>query len=301
MKIKLILLINFLITNAALGFHPPLLKTTLNIVDGDSLKSDSGIRGPNYKAQVIDLQELANSYVNASYIHYGDSIKGRPLSAILFTPKDVSLTRISIVTGATHGNEYLNIVDRLPRAILAAKENNLEKYLARGGSVLFVPILNPDGYESRSRSNSRWADLNRDWPNPANNYQEFKQPESKALAKWIDTFIQNKKIKMDIAVDYHCCVKGTLLLPWGYKKGEHMGTLDTARSQNVQQMFKDSFQQYGGIGTPPDILYSATGTSLDYWFDKYGAISFTYEGSRNIEVNKLEEHVKWWNKIFKSL
>jgi predicted deacylase len=301
MKIKIIILTTFLLSNFAFAFHPPLLKENLNIVDGNSLKSDSGIRGPNYKAQVLDLQELAKKYVNAKYVHYGDSIKNRPLSAILFTPKDVALTSISIVTGATHGNEYLNIVDRLPRAILADKDNSLERYLGRGGAVLFVPILNPDGYESRSRHNSRWADLNRDWPNPANNYQDFKQPESKALAKWIDSFIENNKIKMDIAVDYHCCVQGTLLLPWGYKKGEHMGTLDAAKSLSIQQMFKTSFKEYGDIGTPPDILYSAVGTTLDYWFDKYGAVSFTYEGRRSIEVDKLDEHVNWWNKIFASL
>ena len=294
---KLLITVSMLFSLSALAFHPP-LKFNASIVDGDSLKSDSGIFGPDFVDQVKDMQDLATIHVNAQYIHYGDTSKKRPLSAILFTPKDQDPTRFSIITGAIHGNEYLNIVDRLPRALLNSKKKSFENYLAKGGAVLFVPIVNPDGYEKRKRGNSKWADLNRDWPNPANNHREFKQTESKDLAVWIDDYINNNKLKVDIAVDYHCCVNGTLLLPWGFKKGEHMGTMDAGRSKMVEKMFQNSFKTVGGIGTPPDILYSAVGTTLDYWYDKYNAISFTYEGRRNTEQKLLSNHVNWWNQIF---
>lgn len=289
-----------LISFSAFSFHPPLLVDT-NIVDGKSLKGDSGIYGPKFEVQVQDLKDLASLHSNAKYIHYGDTLKKRPLSAILFTPKDQDPTRFAIITGAIHGNEYLNIVDRLPKALLNSKKKSFENYLEKGGAVLFVPIVNPDGYEKRRRGNNKWADLNRDWPNPANNHRDFKQPESKNLAVWIDDYINNNKLKVDIAVDYHCCVDGTLLLPWGFKKGEHMGTMDAGRSKKIENMFRSSFNEVGGIGTPPDILYSAVGTTLDYWYDKYNAISFTYEGRSREEKQLLPNHVNWWNQIFDHL
>lgn len=80
-----------------------------------------------------------------------------------------------------------------------------------------------------------------------------------------------------------------------------MSDSDQKRSAFFQDAFKSSFQKPGNIGTPPDILYSAVGTTLDYWYDKFSAVSFTYEGSRSIEKNLLDGHVMWWEKSFDSL
>lgn len=289
-----------LLSFSAYAFHPP-HKGHLNIVDGDSLKSDSGIRGPKFSEQVTLLKTTAAKYENARYIHYGDSINKKPLSGILFTPKNQIPKKLTIITGAIHGNEYLNIVDRLPEALLTSPKKSMEKYLASGGVVFFVPIVNPDGYDRRRRGNSRWVDVNRDWPNPADNKPRLKQPESAALAKWIDDYVLNNGLKVDMAVDYHCCVRGTLLLPWGYKKGEHMSASNAARSKKMENFFKQSFKTVGDIGTPPDILYSAIGTTLDYWHEKYDAISFTYEGRRNAEQKLLPNHVNWWNLMLDQL
>lgn len=296
LKYLLLLVLSF----STYAYHPP-HKSHLNIVDGDSLKSDSGIRGPKFSEQVDIMKTTANKFENAKYIQYGASLKNKPLSALLFTPKSGSPKKLSIITGAIHGNEYLNIVDRLPEALLASPKKSMQKYLANGGAVLFVPIVNPDGYDRRRRGNSRWVDVNRDWPNPADNKPRLKQPESSELAKWIDDYVLNNGLKVDIAVDYHCCVNGTLLLPWGYKKGEHMSTMNAARSKKMENFFINSFKSYGNIGTPPDILYSAVGTTLDYWHEKYDAISFTYEGRRNSEQKYLPNHVMWWNLMFENL
>ena len=43
------------------------------------------------------------------------------------------------------------------------------------------------------------------------------------------------------------------------------------------------------------------GVDSYYWHDQYVAISFTYEGRRNTEVNYLDNHDDWWNKIFDKL
>lgn len=286
---KNLLLILFLLPTA-FAFHPPHLENA-NIVDGNSMKGDSGIRGIPYAEQIATMKKLAQDFPQTyEYIEYGKSNRGRPLAGLL-TKNSVN-DRLALITGAIHGNEYLNIVDRLPNTILN------KNFKAWGGRVLFIPIVNPDGYDSRSRRNSRWSDLNRDWPNPANNYRPFKQNESKAMAEYIDELVTEKNLKMDIAVDYHCCVDAMLLLPWGYKRGAYMSSDDQQKSNDVQRLFKGAIVGHGRIGTPPDILYSAVGTTLDYWHDKYGAITFTYEGRHKTESQYLNEHIKWWDDIF---
>ncbi len=277
------------------------MRTTLNLVDGPEFFGDSAIYGPEYKEQVKLMQQLAENNKGVNYIHYGDSIKGRPLSGLLFLKNARTVTQLVVITGATHGNEYLNIVDRLPQALMSSKNQSLKNFLQRGGAVFFVPILNPDGYDARRRSNMNGVDLNRDWPNPANGRRPHREIENIKLAEWVDKFIEKTQASLSIAVDYHCCVSGALLLPWGYKRGEYMNDADATRSEHFQTLFKNSFPKHGKVGTPPDILYSATGTTLDYWYDKYAAVSFTYEGNYKIEKELLKYHVDWWEKSLDSL
>jgi hypothetical protein len=297
---KIVVLLSMLFTlSSAFAFHPP-LKFNSNIVDGKSLKRDSGIFGPRYTEQVKILKDIAAQNETATYIHYGDSVKNRPLSGVLFAG-DSNVKKLILVTGATHGNEYLNIVDRLAAALLKDEASELSKFVASGGAVMFIPVLNPDGYDARGRSNNNRADLNRDWPNPGNGRAGLKQPESKALAEWVDNYLTTTGAELSVAVDYHCCVRGMLLLPWGYKDNTYMTGNDLAKSIKLQNMFKKAFPINGGVGTPPDLLYSAVGITTDYWFDKYKAVSFTYEGRQNKEQKYLPNHVQWWSSILKSI
>ena len=296
-----LLLLSLLLSYNLSAFHPPLeINSNSDIVDGKSLKRDSGIRGPSWNEQIQIMHEFSNRYPEISeVISYGYTVQSRQLTALLLRkPAPFATTRFTLITGATHGNEYLNIVDRLSSALMSSPDQELMAYLNRGGSVLFVPIVNPDGYDRRTRSNGNRVDLNRDWPNPGNGYKENTQPETKALNKWLKNYI-TADIKMDIAMDYHCCVDGMLLLPWGWKKGLYMSSNARAKSQVIEKMMTKHFKKPGEIGTPPDTLYAATGTTLDFWHEKFKAISFTYEGRFRSEKKYLTNHVNWWNEIFK--
>ncbi len=295
---KLISLFLFL----SLQVHAHDLRVKNNLVDGFSRKrADSGIFGPKYVEQVKNMKRLATGHKGIHYINYGTSVKGKPLSGLLFIKNARSVQQLVIITGATHGNEYLNIVDRLPEALMKSENQALKKFLELGGSVFFVPILNPDGYDARRRANANGYDLNRDWPNPYTGNKPSTQPENIALSNWIEKYVEKTKANVSLVVDYHCCVRGALLLPWAYKKGEYMADADAQRSKEFQKIFKESFKKPGSVGTPPDILYSAVGTTLDYWYDKYTAISFTYEGRYRTEKDLLDSHVKWWERSFKKI
>lgn len=275
-----------------------------NFVDGPNIFSDSGIRGPKYSDQIEIMKQTAKMRPGiAKVVTYGKTIRGRDLTALLFQPLNGHITKFALVTGATHGNEYLNIADRLGDALLLSPNGTLDQYIASGGALLIVPILNPDGYESRSRGNARWADLNRDWPNSkSRSPAQFKQPETKALADWVDQYLtQHPTTKLNFAMDYHCCVDGMLLKPWGYQRGKYMPKSDVTRFDYFIDPMLRFFPKPGKVGTPPDLLYSAKGTTLDYWYDKYKAISLTFEGSRTIEKNNLQYHVMWWEEILNNI
>jgi hypothetical protein len=266
-------------------------------------KSSSGIKAPPYTDQISKMEEFARVHSDiAEVIHYGDSVGARKLMGLLIRKAKPSLTtRLTIVTGATHGNEYLNIADRLAEELINIKDSNLLKYLNNGGSFFIIPVMNPDGYAHWDRENSNGVDLNRDWPSEGNNYKDPTQVESWALLRFVEDYI-SKGRKLDLVVDYHCCVgRGVLLIPWGWKKSLYMSEEDRDRSKKFEVAMTSNFRSRIKIGTPPDILYSATGATLDYWYEKYNAVSLTYEGSYRREHRKLSSHVSWWNEMFSIL
>ncbi|MCF8059940.1 MAG: DUF2817 domain-containing protein [Bacteriovoracaceae bacterium] len=273
-------------------------------VDGPGIFSNSGIRGPKYRDQIKTMRAIARLRPEiVKTVEYGVSIKGNPLTALILESQNMPITKLALVTGATHGNEYLNIADRLTEALLDSEANVLENYLASGGALIVVPIVNPDGYERRRRGNARNADVNRDWPNSKNPQpSEFKQPESQALANLVNNYLSAHPFTgLNFALDYHCCVDGMLLKPWGYEKGKYMTQSESDRYDYFIDPMNKYFPKPGKVGTPPDLLYTADGTTLDYWYDKYGAVSLTYEGTQRRERNNLQYHVLWWEDILRNL
>jgi hypothetical protein len=250
------------------------------------------------------MKEVANKRPDiVTLVEYGKSIKGQTLTALILEPRNIPVTKFALVTGATHGNEYLNIADRLTEALLDSPSEVLLNYIASGGALLVVPIVNPDGYDRRRRGNSKRVDLNRDWPNTKSPQpSQFEQPETLALSQLVERYLNSHPFtQLNFALDYHCCVDGMLLKPWGYQKGVYMTQQESTRFKNFIDPMIKYFPKPGKVGTPPDLLYSADGTTLDYWYDKYGAVSLTYEGTRRRERDFLQFHVLWWEDILRNL
>ena len=202
-----------------------------------------------------------------------------------------------LMSGTTHGNEYLNIEDRLPSALLAKsrRAGNVSHFFEEGGAFVFIPILNPDGFESRNRENSHGVDLNRDWDVRAASFQGFKEIETRALADELDSLTQAPyHLKYSITVDYHCCI-GALLQPWGFTKDKLPDT-DEEKHAEVEQMAERLLKIDGG--TTADILgYMPLGTTKDFYYDRYHSIAFTYEGRYKVEKDYFNKHVEWWDKM----
>jgi len=274
------------------------LAGTLAFAATDSLEwSDSGIHGPKYSQILTQMAQLQSQYADiATVLDYGKSVQGKTLRMLLVMKNNsTSAARPAIImSGSTHGNEYLNLEDRLPELFLKKSKSNgpVAEYLDQGGVLVLIPILNPDGYDARQRENAHGVDLNRDWDVPPAGFKGFKEIETRALAQRLEALSTQYRLSFRLTVDYHCCV-GALLHPWAYKK-EKLPAADLAKHAAIGELANRHLGEIE-VGATGEVLgYFPMGTTKDYYYDRYGALSFTYEG-RYAEENKyLDKHLSWW-------
>lgn len=274
----------------------------LEFLRPESFKSDSGIHGPSYQKIVENLVDLEKIYPSfAETLQYGETIEKRPLVVIKIGNRNLQVTNAKAIYigGSIHGDEYLNIEDRLPEWFLkeAATRPALREYFDRGGFIYIVPILNPDGYEHRQRENLHDADLNRDYRVNAAGVGGFQEPETKALSDYLERDILRSGKSLQLAVDYHCCI-GALLYPWSFR-APSIPQEDLRRAQEIGNIARTELGTFLRVGTTPVILgYEARGTSKDYYYETFkGALGFTFEGRRNEENKHFDSHTRMWDQI----
>ncbi len=267
------------------------------------LHGDSGIQsGNSFEDITKDLRDLSAKHASMTeVIEYGTSTQGRKLTAIKIWDKSLTVASgkrpAILISEAIHGNEYLNISDRLPREFLEtqASGSSFGKFIAKGGVLYVVPIVNPDGYAARQRENARGQDLNRDFTIKAANNAAFTQPETKGIATFIAKEQEALGFTLEATMEYHCCIGG-LIHPWAYTETS-LPADAKARHVEVGKKVKSLFGY--GYGTVRDIVgYDAIGGSDDYYFETYGRRSFSFEGSQGNEAQNLPKHVELWGSIF---
>lgn len=261
-------------------------------------KSDSGIRGVSYEKLVDQMQDLVNKNPQmAERIDIGISAGGTQTHGVLLRNKNVPTKKLFLVTGATHGNEYLNIVDRLMVSFLDIKHPEFQEFFNRGGAFFVLPVFNPDGYSSRNRYNDNMIDLNRDYSNVITDIIRFRENETSNMKQWLEGFLDESEAKFALSMDYHCCYRGALLFPWGYTKSK-IPQVDRNKYNEVGEMMKKHFTDNPRYGAVSEIIwYLADGTSHDYYYANHGALAMTYEGRYSDEADLLPEHIKWWKDI----
>ncbi|MEN6372159.1 MAG: DUF2817 domain-containing protein [Armatimonadota bacterium] len=141
------------------------------------------------------IQKLAsNNSIAVSKI--GASALGRPIYAVTVTnpgkPESISTDRIRIVVlSGQHGDEplpayaMLDLLESFARHGKEISRKDLQNVV-----IIFIPVVNPDGFAAGTRVNSTGADINRDWI-------KCSQPETSAVTKLI------KEFKPHILIDQH--------------------------------------------------------------------------------------------------
>lgn len=260
------------------------------------------LAAPSYEQiqkEMRSLQTQSNGW--ASYSIYGKSVEGRELGMLrLANPERTTGKRPTvIITGVTHGDEYLGVEDLLPRWILEHKdEGGLQKWFANQGVIIFVPVVNPDGFEANTRENANGIDINRDFDVIPTGDKKFTQPESRMLAQQIEAQLHLDNAKLLMTMDYHCCAD-KILIPWSYTK-RPLSAAEIKRHQVIEKSMHSIFGSHFSIGnTSGSLGYTGQGTSKDYYYAKYNSIAFTFEG--NAHGESLGKHSRFWNEVLVTL
>ncbi|XP_045185140.2 zinc carboxypeptidase-like [Mercenaria mercenaria] len=249
------------------------------------------------------LSSMASSNPYRMQFTYLDglSYEGREIYQVkiagdMYNPKEAVW-----IEAGTHAREWiaissaLNLIEKLLSNSNEATEM-LSKY-----DWYIVPVHNPDGYlYTHASSNNRlWrknrqpcnmfytgTDLNRNWeanfggPGSSSScFSEtyrgttaFSAPETAALR---DAVLATPLVKAFFSVH---CYSEYMLVPYGYTSaypGRYDHLMDVA---NYMMMWLETIdERYYLTGTPPDILYEASGGAYDYFYTQDIPYSYTYE------------------------
>ena len=141
----------------------------------------------------------------------GQSKQGRPIYAVTLTHPGKTETicrdriRIIVMSGQ-HGDEPLPVHTTLEYLEACVKGSHAQ-FLGEI-TVVFIPVVNPDGFVAGTRSNNSGVDLNRDW-------QKCSQPETYAVTKFI------KEVRPQVLIDQHEWVKDDPYRPNCIETAEH--------------------------------------------------------------------------------
>ncbi|MFT7667932.1 MAG: carboxypeptidase T [Planctomycetota bacterium] len=259
--------------------------------------------GEEMRLAMVQLSVIYADVVSAPF-SIGTSIEGRKIWAI----------RISDTPSANDASEPLVWFDGLHHArepisgeaVLRFAEYLAQNYLSDaevrelvdGRNLLFIPIVNPDGYEfnhiltpsggglwrknmHQNADGSLGVDLNRnyDWEwgpqwdgsssvpghNDYRGEKPFSEPESAAL--------RNLALAMppDLSISCHS-YGGQCVLPWGY---DSVLTADDGLFRDFASAFSNPLGwTYGPVW---DSLYFANGTSVDFQYGTHGTLALAIE------------------------
>lgn len=197
--------------------------------------------------------------------------------------------------GSIHSNEQLGMeaaMDILRWLIEDYDSDELAKWSVDNRRTFIVPLVNPDGNIRDSRRNANDVDLNRNFPagwggpgSSARGPAPLSEPETQAVAAYLEEVVPH------YSNSFHT---GTLMLlhPWGnYTRDTNVTSPDhdmyTAICQAIQAEMDAAAGREVPCGQVFSTIYPASGTTVDYVYDRFGSVSWTFEVDN--------EQNLWWS------
>jgi len=272
---------------------------------GAGVGSMGGFRTLSEVLQKMD--ELATNYPTIVSPKYsiGTTVEGRPIWAMRVSDNpavDEAGEPVAWFDALHHAREPMSGESLLMFAEWLAANyptDPMVKRVVESRNVVFVPVVNPDGYayneqtnpsggglwrkNRRDNGNSFGVDLNRNydwewgtqWPggSSSNTFSDiyrgpspFSEPETRAVR---DATLSHPP---GMHVSSHCA-SNLWLFPWGYASG-FLSPLD-----DLLRHYATGFVEYSGwpVGTPWQVLSSANGTTIDWAHGVLGNMAYTPE------------------------
>lgn len=259
--------------------------------------SMAGIFAPAYpeiikkleKAQEMNSgrREIGLSNFDMKIFHIDDyTNEGESLYGYLIQGTQQKSSRLSLIVGGIHGNEYNALVSEFPVLFSSSSRLGLQKYIEVGGSVMIIPIFNVQGYKAHSRRNALMQDLNRSFIKPLKS--EVK--EVRRFSESFDFYMKENQLKLDWVIDYHCCARGGIYL-------------NDISEQDLESIYIFSDLTNSPVGTIqkilPDYYELPQGSFIEYLYKEYGATALAYEAAPYQESAAL--HTEALDSVFSHL
>ncbi len=206
----------------------------------------------------------------ANLVQYGVSAGGKPLLALRVSNhlNDRKPVPRIMLTAATHGDEIITteVLLNLMSLFLEGATTNprFAEYLDKL-EIVFIPVVNPDGFSEQDRYDNG-SDPNRSYPFPEN-----VNGEPTASINGIMNFV--KKFPITGSVDFHAYGR-LIMFPWGYTKEAPPVQTQKVFEDVTKKMATTNAYTYGQISR---VIYVAKGSSADFYFWKFNALSLGIE------------------------
>ncbi|CAG0885786.1 unnamed protein product [Cyprideis torosa] len=250
------------------------------------------------------LNSLAENYPDKVRVDIiGQSSEGRNMMLIRISNNIAESDEKPIVffEAGCHAREWATSASTLFMINeFVQKEGNSE--FLDNFQLYFVPMCNPDGYEYTHTNQRMWrktrsgdkrsrcigVDPNRNWdagfglPGASGNQcssiyrgpSAFSEPETKAISDYL--LERKEKVKMYISIHSYSQL---LLLPYGYKsvRPENYNSMKEFGQEAINKLSAVYGTKYK-VGGVQDLLYAASGSSMDWALDKLDVLyAFTFE------------------------
>jgi len=231
----------------------------------------------NHAAMGAALDSIQQAHPTIAHLDtLGLSVLGRAIYGLRITLNPTSGKRGKPkynINGDHHGNESIGGEAALAMAKYLANNygsNSLVTRLVNESDVWIVPMVNPDGEESHSRTNNHGIDINRnygyEWDAEDGSTAPYTEPETRAMR---NLFMKGPYVG---SVDFHSGSRA-ILYPWGFPPSTNaMLPMDSSAMIRVGQIYYSYFPA-DGYGYINQIMYQCCGSSVDCYYGKGGEIA----------------------------
>lgn len=228
-----------------------------------------------------ELRKLADKHASAQLLTLGHSLEGQPLLGLRVGESNP----IWRIIGGHHGDETI-----APRIVVEVARKLLEKSppfdeVTPRGSIIFVPLLNPDGLNDGSRYNRRGVDLNRNysWHWEAKEFRPgahaFSEPETQAIQSLSTLGVSHTELNVH---------SGATNLAWVWNWTTTPSPHETVL-QEIAEAYASRCAQEGFWLTNGAEWYVTYGDATDWAYGTRGNLSFTLEISDEKSPPQAEE------------
>ncbi|MEO0079892.1 MAG: M14 family zinc carboxypeptidase [candidate division WOR-3 bacterium] len=237
--------------------------------------------GPNFGRyhtyqEILDtFAIIANNNPNICLLDtIGTSPTGKYIIALKITqnPREENHRPRMEWDGTTHGNENIGTEVCLyfaTQLVGLYGSDPLITYLVNTREIWLIPIVNPEGLISRTRTNSNGIDLNRDYGYAWNQESGANVPWSQPEIQGFRNFMQQRPFV--ITMTYHSGTRA-VMWPWSYTD---LATKDSLAHAQLCQRYS-SFTGYPAYQIARG-LYQCYGTSSDFTHGAEGALGLAAE------------------------